>query len=34
VQGLGVDLGGVGGQLDVLARELGLQLRGEGAQGG
>ena len=32
VQCLGMDLGGVGGEFDVLARELGLQVCGESAQ--
>ena len=32
VQCLGMDLGGVGGEFDVLAREFGLQLCGESAQ--
>ena len=32
VQRLGVDLGGVGGEFEVLARQLGLQADGETAQ--
>ena len=32
VQRFGVDLGGVGGNLDILARQFGLQIRGEDPQ--